>query len=111
MRKSLIAKVVAGALVSVLVSACASDEDASSVNSAVEKTNKASEIWPKLDIEVKTDPAVETLTRSQQYLLDISHLYDEPLLIRDRSSKIEREFARTKGTHTVATRSRAKPHA
>ena len=59
MRKSLIAKVVTGALVGVLVSACATDEDASSVNSALEKTNKASEIWPKLDIEVKSDSAVE----------------------------------------------------
>jgi len=59
MRKSLIAKVVTGALVGVLVSACATDEDASSVNSALEKTNKASEIWPKLDIEVKPDSAVE----------------------------------------------------
>ena len=59
MRKSLIAKVVTGALVGVLVSACATDEDASSVNSALKKTNKASEIWPKLDIEVKSDSAVE----------------------------------------------------
>ncbi|GMM71993.1 exo 1,3/1,4-beta-D-glucan glucohydrolase [Alteromonas gracilis] len=60
MRKSLIAKVVTGALVSVLVSACTTENNASSVNSADDKPNKASEIWPALNIEVKADPAVES---------------------------------------------------
>lgn len=60
MRKSLIAKVVTGALVSVLVSACTTENNASSVNSADDKPNKASEIWPALNIEVKSDPAVES---------------------------------------------------
>lgn len=60
MRKSLIAKVVTGALVSVLVSACTTENNASSVNSADDKPNKASEIWPVLNIEVKADPAVES---------------------------------------------------
>ena len=60
MRKSLIAKVVTGALVSVLVSACTTENNASSVNSADDKSNKASEIWPVLNIEVKADPAVES---------------------------------------------------
>ncbi|GFD86760.1 1,4-beta-D-glucan glucohydrolase [Alteromonas sp. KUL150] len=60
MRKSLIANVVTGALVSVLVSACTTENNASSVNSANDKPNKASEIWPALNIEVKADPAVES---------------------------------------------------
>ncbi|MBJ2129204.1 exo 1,3/1,4-beta-D-glucan glucohydrolase [Alteromonas sp. IB21] len=60
MRKSLIAKVVTGALVSVLVSACTTENNASLVNSADDKPNKASEIWPALNIEVKSDPAVES---------------------------------------------------
>ncbi|PRO67590.1 glycoside hydrolase family 3 protein [Alteromonas gracilis] len=60
MRKSLIAKVVTGALVSVLVSACTTENNASSVNSADDKPNKASEIWPVLNIEVTADPAVES---------------------------------------------------
>lgn len=60
MRKSLIAKVVTGALVSVLVSACTTENNASSVNSADDKPNRASEIWPALNIEVKADPAVES---------------------------------------------------
>ena len=60
MRKSIIAKVVTGALVGVLVSACSAEKDAASVESVEPTPSKASAVWPKLDIEVKSNPAVET---------------------------------------------------
>ncbi len=61
MRKLTIAKVVASALIGVLVSACSTPEKAPSTNNATsdDTHNNAAQIWPKLDIEVKADPAVE----------------------------------------------------
>lgn len=69
MRKKYIAKVVAGALVGVMsstmITGCNSpnsslEQHASSSDVANENDmNKAAKIWPKLDIEVKADPAVE----------------------------------------------------
>ncbi|GEA08311.1 glucan 1,4-beta-glucosidase [Alteromonas sp. KUL42] len=69
MRKKYIAKVVAGALVGVMsstmITGCNSpnsslEQRASSSDVANENDmNKAAKIWPKLDIEVKADPAVE----------------------------------------------------
>lgn len=59
MWKSLIVKVVIGVLVGVLVSVCVIDEDVFLVNSVLKKMNKVSEIWFKLDIEVKLDFVVE----------------------------------------------------
>ena len=60
MRKSIIAKVVTGALVGVLVSACSAEKNTSSVDDVEPQPNKAGEVWPKLDIEVKTNATVET---------------------------------------------------
>ncbi|MEC8489118.1 MAG: glycoside hydrolase family 3 N-terminal domain-containing protein, partial [Pseudomonadota bacterium] len=60
MRKSIIAKVVTGALVGVLVSACSAEKNTSSVDDVEPQRNKAGEVWPKLDIEVKTNATVET---------------------------------------------------
>ncbi len=69
MRKKYIAKVVAGALVGVMSSTMITG--CNSPNSSLEQhapsgdvanendMNKAAKIWPKLDIEVKADPAVE----------------------------------------------------
>ena len=69
MRKKYIAKVVAGALVGVMsstfITGCNSpnsslEQHTSSSEVANENDmNKAAKIWPKLDIEVKADPAVE----------------------------------------------------
>lgn len=69
MRKKYIAKVVAGALVGVMsstmITGCNSpnsslEQHTSSSDVANENDmNKAAKIWPKLDIEVKADPAVE----------------------------------------------------
>ena len=59
MRKSLIAKVVTSTLVGVLISACSAEKTAPSVNNIESKPSKASAVWPKLNIEVKRDTAVE----------------------------------------------------
>ena len=61
MRKSLIAKVVTSTLVGVLISACSAEKTAPSVNNIESKPSKASAVWPKLNIEVKRDTAVEQM--------------------------------------------------